>query len=45
MKLDQFWLKVAGVGLAAGLIGGGATLGIAHGWQAWRENTLSLIHI
>ncbi len=39
MKLDQFWLKVAGVGLAAGLIGGGATLGIAHGWQAWRENT------
>lgn len=33
----NFWLKVAGVGLAAGLIGGGGALGIDAGIQHFRQ--------
>lgn len=36
-KQRTFWLKVAGVGLAAGLIGGGGALGINAGIQHLRE--------
>lgn len=38
MKINRFWLKVAGVGLVAGLIGGGVSLGAAQLWQNWQEN-------
>ena len=38
MKFDKFWLKIAGVGLAAGLIGGGVSLGVAHTWENWQTS-------
>lgn len=37
-KNNKFWLKVATVGLVAGLIGGGLTLGIGHWINDIRDN-------
>ncbi|QLL69096.1 S1C family serine protease [Lactobacillus sp. 3B(2020)] len=38
LKFDKFWLRVAGVGLVAGLIGGGVSLGVAHTWENWQTS-------
>lgn len=38
-KQRKFWLQVAGVGLAAGLIGGGTALGINAGVQHFRQES------